>query len=153
MAAATDATTSVPAEEPAAAPQQSKTQDINPWSVSGEVGEDGKVKAIDYRKLIDEFGTAQIDDALLERFEKVTGQKPHRFMRRGIFFSHRDMTTILDRYEKVFVFSPSLKSDAVSKQLHRMSRFSFTLVADLAVIACTLDIPKCLTLSSRLAYF
>ncbi|OAQ98259.1 hypothetical protein LLEC1_08029 [Akanthomyces lecanii] len=82
-----------------AAPQQAK-QDINPWSVSGEVDEDGKVKAIDYRKLIDEFGTSQIDDALLTRFEKATGQKPHRFMRRGIFFSHRDMHAILDRYEK-----------------------------------------------------
>ncbi|KAM3439251.1 hypothetical protein MY4824_002780 [Beauveria thailandica] len=95
--AAADATAVTP-EDPAA-PQQAK-QDINPWSVSGEVGEDGKVKAIDYRKLIDEFGTSQIDDALLARFEQVTGQKPHRFMRRGIFFSHRDMHTILDRYEK-----------------------------------------------------
>ncbi|KAH6606655.1 tryptophanyl-trna synthetase [Trichoderma cornu-damae] len=75
-------------------------QDVNPWSVSGEVGEDGKVKAIDYRKLIDEFGTSLIDDALLERWEKVTGSKPHRFMRRGIVFSHRDLTAILDRYEK-----------------------------------------------------
>ena len=93
--AAADAT--VPED---AAPQQAK-QDINPWSVSGEVGEDGKVKAIDYRKLIDEFGTSEIDDALLARFEKATGQKPHRFMRRGIFFSHRDMHAILDRYEKV----------------------------------------------------
>lgn len=100
--AATDATNAVPAEAPAA-PQQSQ-QNINPWSVSGEVGEDGKVKAIDYRKLIDEFGTSQIDDALLERFERVTGQRPHRFMRRGIFFSHRDMHTILDRYEKVGEF-------------------------------------------------
>ncbi|KAM6488550.1 tryptophanyl-tRNA synthetase [Trichoderma sp. SZMC 28011] len=82
------------------APAASGKQDINPWSVSGEVGEDGKVKAIDYRKLIDEFGTSLIDDALLERWEKVTGSKPHRFMRRGIVFSHRDLTTILDRYEK-----------------------------------------------------
>ncbi|KJZ79012.1 Tryptophan--tRNA ligase [Hirsutella minnesotensis 3608] len=75
-------------------------QDINPWSVSGEVGEDGKVKAIDYRKLVEEFGTNLIDDALLERFEKVTGRKPHRFMRRQIVFSHRDLSLILDRYEK-----------------------------------------------------
>lgn len=76
-------------------------QDINPWSVSGEVGEDGKVKAIDYKKLTQEFGTTLIDDALLDRWEKVTGTKPHRFMRRQIVFSHRELTTILDRYEKV----------------------------------------------------
>ena len=83
------------------APAQTGKQDVNPWSVSGEVGDDGKVKAIDYRKLVDEFGTTLIDGALLERFERVTGHKPHRFMRRGIVFSHRDMTRILDRYEKV----------------------------------------------------
>ena len=88
------------ADEPAA-PHASKGQDINPWSVSGEVGEDGKVKAIDYKKLTEEFGTVLIDDALLERFERVTGHKPHRFMRRQIIFSHRDLTTILDRYERV----------------------------------------------------
>lgn len=76
-------------------------QNINPWSVSGEVGEDGKVKAIDYEKLTREFGTSLIDNALLERWERVTGTKPHRFMRRQIVFSHRDLSAILDRFEKV----------------------------------------------------
>lgn len=37
---------------------------------------------------------------LLERFERVTGQRPHRFLRRGIVFSHRDLTVILDRFEQ-----------------------------------------------------
>ncbi|KFA74976.1 hypothetical protein S40288_02205 [Stachybotrys chartarum IBT 40288] len=87
------------AEDTSATPQASK-QDINPWSVSGEVDQDGKVKAIDYGRLTTDFGTTLINDALLERFEKVTGHKPHRFMRRQIVFSHRDLTTILDRYEK-----------------------------------------------------
>ncbi|PHH83032.1 hypothetical protein CDD82_3834 [Ophiocordyceps australis] len=87
--------------EAAASPRAaSSKQDVNPWSVSGEVGDDGKVKAIDYRKLVEEFGTTLIDDALLERFERVTGHKPHRFMRRQIVFSHRDLSVILDRYEK-----------------------------------------------------
>ncbi|KAK2592877.1 tryptophan--tRNA ligase [Conoideocrella luteorostrata] len=89
-----------PGAEAATEDAKSSKQDINPWSVSGEVGEDGKVKAIDYRKLIDEFGTSPIDEALLRRWEMVTGSKPHRFMRRGIFFSHRDLNAILDRYEK-----------------------------------------------------
>ena len=88
-------------EQDVASPKDKGGQDINPWSVSGEVGEDGKVKAIDYQKLIAEFGTSLIDDALLQRWEKVTGHRPHRFMRRGIFFSHRDLNMILDRYEKV----------------------------------------------------
>lgn len=75
-------------------------QNVNPWSVSGEIGEDGKVKPINYDKLVDQFGTRLIDTALLERFERVTGHKPHRFMRRQIVFSHRDFETILDRYER-----------------------------------------------------
>ncbi|KAK9414729.1 putative tryptophan--tRNA ligase [Seiridium unicorne] len=77
-----------------------KKQLVDPWNVAGEVGEDGRAKAIDYNKLVEEFGTKLIDQALLERFEKVTGHKPHRFMRRKIFFSERDLNLILDRHEK-----------------------------------------------------
>ncbi|KAK4151737.1 hypothetical protein C8A00DRAFT_16891 [Chaetomidium leptoderma] len=75
-------------------------QTIDPYNVSGEVGEDGVVKAIDYNKLVDEFGTKKIDDELLARFERVTGKKPHHFLRRGIVFSHRDFEAILDRHER-----------------------------------------------------
>lgn len=84
--------------EQSAAASVSKKQDVNPWNVSGEVGEDGSVKPIDYSKLVEQFGTKLIDEALLERFERVTGHKPHRFLRRQIVFSHRDLETILDRY-------------------------------------------------------
>lgn len=37
---------------------------------------------------------------MLARFEKITGKKPHRWLRRGIFFSHRDMHTALNLYEQ-----------------------------------------------------
>jgi len=30
----------------------------------------------------------------------VTGKKPHRFLRRGVFISHRDLDILLDEYEK-----------------------------------------------------
>ena len=56
--------------------------------------------AVDYDKLIRQFGSQPIDASLLERFEKLTGQRPHRYLRRGLFFSHRDMHNILDLYEK-----------------------------------------------------
>ncbi len=75
-------------------------QNINPWSVTGEVAEDGTVKPIDYNKLVEQFGTKIIDDALLARFERVTGHQLHRFLRRGIVFSHRDLELILDKHEK-----------------------------------------------------
>jgi tryptophanyl-tRNA synthetase len=75
-------------------------QTVDPYNVSGEIGADGVAKAIDYLKLVDEFGTRKILEGDLARFETVTGHKPHRFMRRGIVFSHRDLNLILDRHER-----------------------------------------------------
>ena len=77
-----------------------KEQVITPFDVSGGVDESGKAKAIDYNKLIETFGSRRIDQELLARFEEVTGRKPHRMLRRGLVFSHRDLTVILDNYEK-----------------------------------------------------
>lgn len=82
----------------------SKEQIITPFDVSGGLDEHGKAKAIDYEKLIDTFGSQRIDDSLLKRFEKVTGHKPHRLLRRGMVFSHRDLNLILDKYEKDIPF-------------------------------------------------
>lgn len=81
-----------------------KEQIITPFDVSGGIDEHGKTKAIDYEKLIDTFGSQRIDEALLQRFEKVTGHKPHRLLRRGMVFSHRDLNLILDKYEKGIPF-------------------------------------------------
>lgn len=67
----------------------SHAQVVTPWDVQGSVSADGKQQAIDYDKLIDQFGTRRVDDALLARFEKLTGKRPHVFLRRGMFFSHR----------------------------------------------------------------
>jgi tryptophanyl-tRNA synthetase len=75
-------------------------QRITPFDVSGGVDESGKLLPVDYNKLIQQFGATPISSTLLERFEKVTGKKPHRFLRRGIVFSHRDLEKILDRHEK-----------------------------------------------------
>ncbi|CAO3690053.1 unnamed protein product [Umbelopsis ramanniana] len=76
----------------------SADQNVTPWDVEGAVV-DGVAQAIDYNKLINQFGTRAIDDELLQRFEKLTGRKPHVFLRRGVFFSHREFNRILDRYE------------------------------------------------------
>nr|XP_053651231.1 tryptophan--tRNA ligase, cytoplasmic-like [Cherax quadricarinatus]XP_053651232.1 tryptophan--tRNA ligase, cytoplasmic-like [Cherax quadricarinatus] len=84
--------------------EQQLTEDIvDPWNVQASSN-----KGIDYDKLIDRFGSSRIDDALLERFEKLTGQNPHHFLRRGIFFSHRDMHRILNLVEagkKFFLYT------------------------------------------------
>jgi tryptophanyl-tRNA synthetase len=90
-----ETTTNNEAQEP-----QAQEQDINPWSVAGAQTDDGAVVAIDYEAICKKWNTSLIDEALLERFEKVTGHKPHRWMRRGLFFSHRDFDKILTHHEK-----------------------------------------------------
>ncbi|XP_049562471.1 tryptophan--tRNA ligase, cytoplasmic isoform X1 [Orcinus orca] len=67
---------------------------VDPWTV-----QTSSAKGIDYDKLIVRFGSSKIDKELINRIERATGQRPHRFLRRGIFFSHRDMHQILDAYE------------------------------------------------------
>ena len=57
-------------------------------------------KEIDYDKLINQFGTQKISEELLQEFERVTGHKPHVFLRRGIFFSHRDLHLFLKAKEE-----------------------------------------------------
>ncbi|KAI9317246.1 hypothetical protein BX666DRAFT_1858040 [Dichotomocladium elegans] len=74
-------------------------QNVTPWEVEGAVV-DGVQQAIDYNKLIEQFGTRPIDDAILKRFEALTGRKPHILLRRGTFFSHRELSRILDRFEQ-----------------------------------------------------
>ncbi len=63
---------------------------VTPWHVEGD---------IDYDKLIKQFGTEKISTDLLERIKQITGED-NFMLRRGIFFSHREMIRILDEYEK-----------------------------------------------------
>jgi tryptophanyl-tRNA synthetase len=75
--------------------KENKEQVVTPWDV--EAGAGG---AIDYDKLIRDFGCQPIDEKLLRRFEQVTGKEPHVWLRRGLFVSHRELDRILDLYEK-----------------------------------------------------
>lgn len=63
---------------------------VTPWEVKG---------AVDYQRLIKEFGTQPLTDALLKRIKKHTGEL-HFMLRRKIFFSHRDLSWLLNEYEK-----------------------------------------------------
>ncbi len=65
------------------------TQKVTPWEVSGKV---------DYDKLINEFGTVPITKELIKKIENLAGNS-HIFLRRGLFFSHRNLNKILKDYE------------------------------------------------------
>lgn len=63
---------------------------VTPWHVEGD---------IDYDKLIKQFGTEKLSPQLLDKIREIAGED-HFMLRRGIFFSHRDMNMILDSYQK-----------------------------------------------------
>jgi tryptophanyl-tRNA synthetase len=63
---------------------------VTPWEVQGN---------IDYDRLVAEFGVQKLDEDLLKRIQKHTGEL-HPFLKRNIFFAHRDLNWILDEYEK-----------------------------------------------------
>ncbi|KAJ9664253.1 tryptophan--tRNA ligase [Coniosporium apollinis] len=84
----------------ATAPNAAAEQQIDPWSVSAATDEHGNILAFDYEAISRKWNTKLIGDALLQRFESLTGHKPHRWLRRGLFFSHRDLESILDVYER-----------------------------------------------------
>ncbi|KAL0079851.1 hypothetical protein J3Q64DRAFT_1761511 [Phycomyces blakesleeanus] len=105
---------------------KSVSQNVTPWEVEGAVV-DGVQQAIDYNKLVDQFGTSRIDEALLKRFETLTGKTPHVLLRRGTFFSHREFTRILDRYEqkKPFFLYTGRGPSSASMHLGHMIPFVF----------------------------
>ncbi|KAF7064055.1 hypothetical protein CFC21_070482 [Triticum aestivum] len=74
--------------------KEEEEQVVNPWEVSAGKG------GIDYDKLVDQFGCQRLDAPLIDRIARLTGRPPHRFLRRGLFFAHRDLNEILDIYEK-----------------------------------------------------
>ena len=63
---------------------------VTPWEVKGKV---------DYERLIKEFGTQPLTDELLQKVSKYTDGL-HLQIQRKIFFSHRDLDTVLNMYEQ-----------------------------------------------------
>ncbi len=68
---------------------------VTPWEVKG---------AVDYDRLITQFGTERITPEILERIRRRAGEL-HPMLRRGIFYSHRDLNWILDEVEKGHPFA------------------------------------------------
>lgn len=96
---------------------------ITPWEVQG--GEDG---TIDYNKLVEQFGCATVNDELIARIEKATGHRAHPFLRRHVFFAHRDLEQLLDAYERGEPFYLYTGRGPSSESLHlgHMIPFMFT---------------------------
>ncbi|MBI1973790.1 tryptophan--tRNA ligase [Candidatus Micrarchaeota archaeon] len=63
---------------------------VTPWKVEG---------AVDYEKLVKDFGTQLIDDRLRARITKKAGFS-NPLLSRRVFYSHRDLGWLLDMYDK-----------------------------------------------------
>lgn len=63
---------------------------VTPWEVKGRV---------DYERLIKIFGTEAITQEHLEKLKKLAGGELHILLRRGVFFSHRDLDKVLEDIE------------------------------------------------------
>jgi tryptophanyl-tRNA synthetase len=63
---------------------------VTPWEVEGTV---------DYDKLIQQFGTHHLTDAMIKRIEDEAGSS-HHMLRRKIFFSHRELDVLFREYDE-----------------------------------------------------
>ncbi|XP_003388523.1 PREDICTED: tryptophan--tRNA ligase, cytoplasmic-like [Amphimedon queenslandica] len=103
---------------------QPKEQIVDPWTAKAGEGE----KKINYDKLIVQFGSERIDESLLQRIETLSKKPAHHFLRRGIFFSHRDVPDILNAYEqnKPFFLYTGRGPSSESMHLGHLIPFLFT---------------------------
>jgi len=96
---------------------------VTPWDVQSKSD-----KGIDYDKLIERFGCQRISDELVQRIEKVIGKPVHPLLKRGIFFSHRDLEFILAQKEagKPFYLYTGRGPSSESMHLGHLIPFVFT---------------------------
>ncbi|KAF8823119.1 tryptophanyl-tRna synthetase (TrpRS2) [Cardiosporidium cionae] len=85
---------------------------ISPWDV--DFGD----KHVNYDKIVSAFGCSKIKDEHIERIERLTNKRAHRFLRRKIFFAHRDLDILLDSYEKGLPFYVYTGRGPSSEALH-----------------------------------
>ncbi|EGQ42742.1 MAG: hypothetical protein J07AB43_07300 [Candidatus Nanosalina sp. J07AB43] len=64
--------------------------DVTPFDVEGQV---------DYDRLIDKFGTEEIDDELKQRFFDLAGGE-NLYVKRDFIYSHRGLEEALHEYEE-----------------------------------------------------
>ncbi|KAE8897152.1 Tryptophan--tRNA ligase, cytoplasmic [Phytophthora fragariae] len=116
----------------------SSAQVVTPWDVEAEDG-------VDYDKLVEQFGSTKIPQEMVERMERLTGHKAHRYLRRGYFFSHRDLDVILDAYEKGEKFFLYTGRGPSSGSLHMGHLIPFTFTAWLQKV---FDVPLVIQLTN-----
>ncbi|ANQ10298.1 Tryptophan--tRNA ligase [Plasmodium coatneyi] len=98
-----------------------RSKEVTPWDVN--ITEEG----INYNKLIKEFGCSKITENHIKRIEQLTNKRAHHFIRREIFFSHRDLDFLLNYYEqhKCFYIYTGRGPSSLSMHLGHLIPFYF----------------------------
>lgn len=99
-----------------------------PSETDFQVSVDSVQGRIDYRKLIERFGSAEIDDSVISRVERLTAIPVHPFLKRGLFFSHRDLDFLLEAHEagKRFYLYTGIGPSSERLHLGHLLPFMFT---------------------------
>lgn len=98
-----------------------------------------------YSKIIKQFGAEEINAELISKIESVTGKfKPaHKWLKRGIFFAHRDMNQLLDNYIKgkqFYLYTG--RGPSAAMHIGHMIQFEFT-----KYLQDTFDVPVVVQMS------
>ena len=121
------------------APPADGEQVVTPWTVQAGVN------GIDYTRLVHDFGSELITDSLVSRIEGLTKKRAHPWLRRQLFFSHRDMEPILDTYAKGLPFYLYTGRGPSSDALHlgHLIPFMFTKVGLSRAPSLPPSVPPC----------
>mmetsp|Transcript_8844 Transcript_8844/g.23436 ORF Transcript_8844/g.23436 Transcript_8844/m.23436 type:complete len:417 (-) Transcript_8844:231-1481(-) len=84
-------------------------------------------KGVDYGRLVKEFGSSLLRASDLARISAMSGEPPHLFLRRELFFSHRDLVELLvarhTRGEPFYIFTG--RGPSASMHLGHLVPFMF----------------------------
>ena len=98
-------------------------QTVTPFNVDTD-----DAAGVDYETLIKEFGCSKLLEETVQRFEKLFNIKAHHFLRRKIFFCHREFNKILDciEFKKPYYLYTGRGPSNISLHLGHAVPFLFT---------------------------
>lgn len=129
---------------PVATPEATPEEDlVTPWDVQSGA------KGVDYDRLIEKFGVEPLTSVQIARFEAIIQRPVHHLIRRGVFFSHRDLEAILEAKEKGIPFYLYTGRGPSSEALHLGHLIPFMITKWLQEV---LDVPLVVQLTDDEKY-
>uniref|UniRef100_A0A915DPC2 Tryptophan--tRNA ligase, cytoplasmic n=1 Tax=Ditylenchus dipsaci TaxID=166011 RepID=A0A915DPC2_9BILA len=80
---------------------QSNDDVVTPWNVTTN-----SARGVNYEKVMVQFGCQALDRDLVTNISNLSKKKAHLMLRRGLFYAHRGLDTILENYQKFGAKTP-----------------------------------------------